>query len=183
MPQTKFQGIVFSAVMSVLMAYGMELYNVAHKMGGMSNSVFFPAFIEMSYMCIFVFAISNICGNRIGRTIAFRHVSPGKDNPFFITLMVSGCTVAFMCPAMSFVATILFTGISNQFLADWFATICKNFPMAILWQLFFAGPLTRLLFRTIFSQQLNPVQAHDYNANKTTDVESTLNLTSEQTEP
>lgn len=154
MPKTKFQGFIFSAMMSITMAYGMELYNVAGKMGKMSNSVFIPALIETSFMCLFVFAISSLCGNKIGQKLAFKHVTPGKDNPFFITLMISACTVGFMCPAMSLVATIIFSGISAQFIADWFATIVKNFPMALLWQLFCAGPLVRLLFRTIFKKQL-----------------------------
>lgn len=154
MPKTKFQGFIFSAMMSITMAYGMELYNVAHKMNGMSNAVFLPALIETSYMCLFVFVISNLCGNKIGQKLAFKHVTPEKDNPFFVTIMISICTVGFMCPAMSLVATIMFSGISTQFVADWFATIVKNFPMALLWQLFCAGPLVRLLFRTIFKKQL-----------------------------
>lgn len=154
MPKTKFQGFIFGAMMSVVMAYGMELYNVAQKMGGMSNAVFLPALIETSYMCLFVFAISGLVGNKMGRKLAFRHVTPGKDNPFLITIMISGCTVAFMCPAMSLVATIIFSGVSSQFFADWFATVLRNFPMAFLWQLFFAGPVVRFLFRTIFKKQL-----------------------------
>lgn len=40
MPQTKGQGVVFGILMSVFMAYGMELYNVAAKVGGMENKVF-----------------------------------------------------------------------------------------------------------------------------------------------
>lgn len=154
MPKTKFQGFIFGAMMSIIMAYGMELYNVARKMGGMSNSVFLPALIETSYMCLFVFVISSLLGNKVGQKLAFKHVTPGKDNPFFITIMISSCTVGFMCPAMSLVATVIFSGISNQFVANWFATIVKNFPMAIFWQLFFAGPIVRLLFRTIFRKQL-----------------------------
>lgn len=154
MPKTKFQGFVFSAMMSVIMAYGMELYNVAQKMGGMSNAVFLPALFETSYMCLFVFTISGLAGNKVGQKLAFKYVTPEKDNLFFITIMISCCTVGFMCPAMSLVATVIFSGISNQFVANWFATIVKNFPMAIFWQLFFAGPVVRFLFRTIFRKQL-----------------------------
>lgn len=33
MPKTKFQGIIFGLIMSYTMAYGMEVYNVAIKMG------------------------------------------------------------------------------------------------------------------------------------------------------
>ena len=124
MPQTKFQKFIFSLLMSYIMAYGMELANVAVKLGGMSNAVFLPALKEASYMGAFVFLVSNLYGNRVGRAIAFRCVQPGRDAPFFITLMISSCTVY------------------------------HNFAMALLWQLFFAGPVVRLLFRTLFRKQL-----------------------------
>lgn len=33
MPKTKFQGVIFGILMSMTMAYGMEVYNVAIKEG------------------------------------------------------------------------------------------------------------------------------------------------------
>ena len=159
MPQTKFQKIVFGLLMSYIMAYGMELANVARKLGGMSNAVFLPALVEASYMGAIVFIVSNIYGNRVGRALAFRCVTPGRDNPFFISLMISSCTVMIMCPSMSLIATIIFIGADGQFLANWFATVYHNFAMALLWQLFFAGPVVRLLFRTLFRRQLAQPQA------------------------
>ena len=92
MPQTKGQGVVFGILMSVFMAYGMELYNVAAKVGGMENKVFWLALKEAAFMCVFVFVFSTLFGNRVGRSLAFRHVTPGQDNPFFITIMISSCT-------------------------------------------------------------------------------------------
>mgnify|MGYP000973706103 FL=1 len=46
MPQTKTQGAVFGLLMSYFMALGMEVANVAHKLGAMSNAVFLPALKE-----------------------------------------------------------------------------------------------------------------------------------------
>ena len=55
MIQTKTQGIVFGVIMSYVMAYGMEVYNVAIKMGfhlqigglsSMTNVVFWEALKE-----------------------------------------------------------------------------------------------------------------------------------------
>lgn len=154
MPQTKFQKFIFSLLMSYIMAYGIELANVARKLGGMSNAVFLPALVEASYMGAIVFLVSNLYGNRLGRAIAFRCVTPGRDAPILVTLMISSCTVMMMCPSMSLIATILFIGVDGQFLANWFATVYHNFAMALLWQLFFAGPVVRLLFRIIFRKQL-----------------------------
>ena len=54
MPRTKFQGIIFGIIMSYCMAIGMEVYNIAIKMGfpmqpggfsSMTNAVF-PAALQ-----------------------------------------------------------------------------------------------------------------------------------------
>lgn len=164
MPKTKFQGVVFGVFMSMTMAYGMEVYNVAIKEGyhalaggisNMTNRVFLDALIEAAYMWIFVFIFSNLWGNRIGHAMAGRIICPEKDNPFFITLMISGCTVLIMCPTMSMVAAILFNVILahapvEQLPAIWAGTVIKNFPMALLWNVFAAGPFSRFLFRMLF---------------------------------
>lgn len=169
MPKTKGQKIVFGIIMSIIMAYGMEVYNVAIKNGCridnwnfsmLTNRVFLDALIEASYMCIFVFIFSNLWGNRLGQKIAHKIIRPESDNPFFITIIISSCTVLIMCPTMSLVASVLFNVImAKQSIinlpAIWVGTVIKNFPMALLWNLFFAGPLTRTLFKTIFKKQLS----------------------------
>lgn len=170
MPRTKKQGIFFGVMMSIFMAYGMEVYNVSIKMGlqslpgglsNMTNAVFLDALIEASYMWIFVFIFSNLWGNKIGHYLASKITMP-NDNPFFKTLMVSCCTVLIMCPTMSMVATVLFNIILlgspvNQIFAIFVGTLLKNFPMALLWNLFAAGPLTRLIFQKVMSYRQNRV--------------------------
>lgn len=164
MPETRTERIVFGVLMSMTMAFGMEVYNIACKMGfntmpggfsNMTNEVFPAALLEAAYMWIFVFLFSNLWGNRIGHALAERIIRPGQDNPFFTTLMISSCTVLIMCPTMSMVAAILFNIIlggapMSQLPAIWVGTVLKNFPMALLWNLFAAGPVTRLLFRLLF---------------------------------
>lgn len=165
MPKTKFQGAIFGILMSMTMAYGMEVYNVAIKEGyhalagglsNMTNKIFLDALVEAAYMWIFVFLFSNLWGNRIGHRLAEKVIRPGEDHPFFVTVMISCCTVLIMCPTMSMVAAILFNIILahapvSQLPAIWVGTLIKNFPMALLWNLFAAGPLTRLVFRKIFA--------------------------------
>ena len=140
MPKTKFQRMIFGILMSITMAYGMEVFNVA------------------SFMWIFVFLFSSLWGNRIGHGLAAKIIDAKKDNPFFCTLVISGCTVLIMCPTMSAVAAILFNIIlggapAAQFPAIWIGTVLKNFPMALLWNLFAAGPLTRFVFRRLFAEK------------------------------
>ena len=76
MPKTKTQRIVFGILMSFFMAYGMEVYNIAIRMGynltvgqGFS-SITYPVFLEALKeavgMSVIVFIVSNLVGNRAG---------------------------------------------------------------------------------------------------------------------
>ncbi len=166
MPKTKGQGIVFGFIMSYAMAIGMEVYNIAIKMGfslnigglsSMTNAVFPAAMVEASYMGLFVFLFSNLWGNRAGAAFAAKHTDPEKDNPYFCQLMRQAGTAAVMCPTMSLVASILFNVILakqpvTQLPAIWVGTVFKNFPMAFFWNMFAAAPFTRWLFGRIFQR-------------------------------
>ena len=45
-------------------------------------------------------------------------------------------------------------GRSAEFFARFLATLYRNLPWALLWQIFAAGPATRGVFRAIFHKQL-----------------------------
>ena len=89
----------------------------------------------------------------IAKKKALKIVNPEKENPFHLVLAISFISVAFMCPLMSLAATILFKHAGNQFIAVWLQTCAFNFPMALCWQIFYAGPLVRFLFRLIFLEK------------------------------
>ena len=164
MPRTKTQGIIFGLIMSYAMAIGMEVYNIAIKMGfalnvgglsTMTNAVFPAALLEASYMGLFVFLFSNLWGNRFGAAFAERHTDPERDNPYYCQLMRQAGTVAVMCPTMSLVASILFNLILakqpiSQLPAIWVGTVFKNFPMAFFWNMFAAAPFTHWIFGNLF---------------------------------
>ena len=42
MPKNKVQGVIFGILMSITMAYGMEVYNIAWKMGIPTMTATFP---------------------------------------------------------------------------------------------------------------------------------------------
>lgn len=165
MPKNKVQGVIFGILMSITMAYEMEVYNVAWKMGiptmaggfsNMATDVFADAFIEASYMWIFVFLFSNLWGTRGGASLVKRLIDPERDGAFIQGTIRSCCTVLVMCPTMSLVASILFNIVLagmpvSQLPGIWVGTLIKNFPMALLWNLFAASPVTRLVFGTLFS--------------------------------
>lgn len=150
MPKTKFENIVFTLFMSFLMVYAMICYNIALNMGGMSNQVFLLAFHELMIMWPVAFILEYFFVDKLAHYFAFKVVTP-NDRPFFITLAISFYIICIMCPIMSLIATLLFK--ETKTFGTWIQTWAKNFPMAICYQMFYCGPLVRLIFRTIFREK------------------------------
>ncbi len=153
MPKTKFQEVIFTILMVFVMVYAMICYNIALNVGGMNNTVFLSAFHEFVIMAPVAFILDFFFVGHVAKKTAFRIVNPEKENPFHLVLAISVVSVAWMCPLMSLVATILFKDAGNQFIAVWLQTIALNFPMAFFWQMLYAGPFVRFLFRQIFREK------------------------------
>ena len=66
---------------------------------------------------------------------------------------ISVISVIFMCPLMSLASTLLFKDAGREVIAVWLETTAMNFPMALCWQLFFAGPIVRFVFGLIFRER------------------------------
>lgn len=161
MPRTKKQGIIFGILMSLFMAYGMEVYNISIRMGynltegaGFSSitySVFVEAAKEAMFMAIIVFIVSNLIGNRVGERVMNKYCDISKDNPYFCRIMRQSGTVLVMCPLMSLIASIIFQIILGkqsigQLPVIWIGTVMKNFPMAFFWNMFAVAPFVHWIF-------------------------------------
>ena len=160
-PQSRLQGLFYGLCMCVFMSLGMELYNNAVKMGynlqpgGLSNmtwAVVPAALSELWFIIPVVFVLSNTYGNRLGTKLAASLVDPERDSSFFRSCVVIGCTTLVMCPSMSLFASVLFNVVlAGRPVAElpliWVGTVFKNYPMALLWNLFAASPLSRLSLR------------------------------------
>ncbi|HJC35468.1 MAG TPA: DUF2798 domain-containing protein [Candidatus Mediterraneibacter faecipullorum] len=153
MPKTKFQEVIFTILMVFVMVYAMICYNIALNMGGMSSTVFLSAFHELVIMAPVAFVLDFFFVGHIAKRTAFRIVNPEKENPFHLVLVISAVSVAWMCPLMSLAATILFKDAGSEFVAVWLQTVALNFPAAFFWQIFYAGPFVRFLFRQIFREK------------------------------
>ena len=153
MPKTKFQEVIFTIMMVFVMVYAMICYNIALNVGGMNNTVFLSAFHEFVIMAPVAFILDFFFVGHIAKRTAFPHRESGKENPFHLVIAISVVSVAWMCPLMSLVATILFKDAGSQFIAVWLQTIALNFPMAFFWQMLYAGPFVRFLFRQIFREK------------------------------
>ena len=150
MPKTKFQEVVFTIMMVFVMVYAMICYNISLNIGGMANHVFLDAFHELVIMGPVAFILDFFLYGSLSKKLAFRIVNPAEDKPIMIILAISSITVCLMCPSMSLAATLLFKNAGTEFIAVWLQTTALNFPMAFLWQIFFADPLVRKIFGGIF---------------------------------
>lgn len=162
MPQTKLQNIVYTIIMALIMVYGMVVYNVALNTGGVTNDTFILALHELPIMVPIAIILEFFVVEKLATRLAFTVVRP-TDRPQIITYAISTMIVCIMCPTMSLIATLLF---KTPNFGIWVQTWGLNMPVALIWQLLFAGPLTRLIFRTLFKKQLaahspkNPELSH-----------------------
>ena len=150
MPQTKFQNVIYTIIMAIIMVYGMIVYNVALSTGGVTNATFGMALHEMPIMVPIAIILEFFIVEKLATKLAFTVMKP-TDRPQFITYAISTMIVCLMCPTMSLIATLLF---KDPSFGTWVQTWGMNMPMALIWQLLFAGPLTRLIFLNLFRKQL-----------------------------
>ena len=155
MPKNKFQEVIFTIIMVFFMVYAMICYNISLNIGGMSNEVFLSAFHELIIMGPIAFILDFFIVSKLAFMCAARMVDFRNCHLFSKILAISVPSVAFMCPLMSLAATILFKNAGSQFIAVWLQTTAMNFPTAFFWQLIYAGPLVRFIFRHIFRENEN----------------------------
>lgn len=154
MPKTVFQKAVFGAMMALVMVYGMEVYNASLKIGKLSRTCFGIPLWEVMLLGVIVVLLDTAIGGPVASRLVRKFVDPRKSKPIAKILAMSVFKVCCMCPLMSLVAVFLFKGLDGGLGAKWVQTLKFNFPMAMGWQLIIAGPLVRILFRTMFSAQL-----------------------------
>lgn len=116
----------------------------------MTGKTFLMALHELPIMVPIAFVLEFFVVGKIARQLAFLVMRP-DDRPQFITYAISICICCIMCPIMSLAATILFK--ETKSFGTWVQTWAMNFPMAICYQMFYCGPLVRLIFRSIFKEK------------------------------
>ncbi len=148
MPQTRFEKLVFSLMMSAMMVLGMESYNLL--LIGASAGHFARALaLELPLMTAVVMLTQNCVGGPLAlRLASLFGVRPGPSTRSL--LVISCCTVVLMCPLMSMWATLFFKLQLGPVSAVWLRTVAMNLPMAFGWQLLIAGPTVRHAFRRLF---------------------------------
>lgn len=153
MPKNKFENFIFTVIMAFIMVYAMICYNISLNIGGMTNQVFLMAFSELRIMWPVAIVLEIFVMERPVIYLTNRVVT--KDMPFiWILLIRCSLTVCLMCPTMSLIAAVLFKEFHEAGLIGvWLQTAALNFPMALCWQVFFAGPAGRWIFRKLFRKK------------------------------
>ena len=151
MPKTKFQNVIFTIIMACIMVYGMIVYNVVLNTGDFTGRTFLMALHEMPIMVPIAVILEFFMVEKLATRLAFSFMKP-TDRPQFITYAISLMIVCIMCPVMSLIATLLF---KEPSFTVWVKTWALNMPMALIWQLLYCGPLSRLIFRTLFRSTLD----------------------------
>jgi hypothetical protein len=153
MPKNKFQEVIFTIIMVIPMVYGMICYNIAVNMGGFHSFIFLEALNELWIMAPIAFVIEILLVGRIAQWGASKVLDMRTAQPFLITVVITGITLALMCPIMSLFGTLFFQDYGSDYIACWLQTAALAFPMAFFWQYFFCGPFARFVFRLIFCRK------------------------------
>lgn len=101
-----------------------------------------------------------IMGSPCSFKLACKCFSLKETHPVIFETAVICATVGLMCPAMSFLAAILYYPYNamdfNIFtlFANWLKLVCFNFPFAFFTQLFFIQPFVRTIFKIVFRKDI-----------------------------
>lgn len=155
MPETKFQDFIYTLIMVFVMVYVMVCYNISIHTGGLSNFVFIEAFKELPFMWIVAIILEFFLISKIAHKLAFKALDPKKTPNIIISYGISIIIVTFMCPIMSLIATIFINKPSlDIFIYSWLQSMVLSFPIAMCFQLFYAGPIVRFIFN-LFKNKLS----------------------------
>ena len=93
-----------------------------------------------------------VVGSPCSFKLACKVFDPEKTHPVLFETTIICATVGIMCPAMSFLAALIYYPYYVGFdvftlLANWLKLVCYNFLFAFFTQLFFIQPLIRMIFK------------------------------------
>lgn len=104
---------------------------------------------------IFAFGLEVTMGSPYSFKLASKVFDPKEVHLVLFETAIICTTVGLMCPAMSFIAAIIYYPFYEGFhivklLSNWLELVCYNFPFAFFTQLFFIQPFIRTVFKYIF---------------------------------
>ncbi len=176
MPQNRFERIAFAFLTVVVTVHAYVFYSLyvvnGQTLMAMNNAEsvlgaiksqggvymfggFLPVWAVVLVEFGFAFTLEVFVGSPASFKLACRVFDIRKTDPVIFETAVICATAGIMCPAMSFIAALLYYPYYAGFdvismLASWLKLVCFNFLFAVLSQLFFIQPLIRTVFKAIF---------------------------------
>lgn len=179
MPKNQLQRMLFALITVVITVHAyvffslyvvhgslfMEMTGEAGVLAAVNAMGGVPVFgrpLPIWAIVLIEFFLAYLFENLLGAPFSFKLASkvfdPRTTHPVLFETAIICATVGIMCPAMSFLAAILYYNYQGGFhlftlLADWLKLVCFNFPFAFFTQLFFIQPLVRTIFRAFFGRK------------------------------
>lgn len=192
MPRNQFQRMFFAFVTVIITVHAYVFYSLYVVNGATlmtvngTNSVLeairsqggvymFGQFLPIWAVVLVEFCLAYLLEVMMGSPCSFKLASkvfdPRRNHPMIFESAIICATVGLMCPAMSFLAALLYYPYYEGFhvvtlFANWLKLVCLNFPFAYFTQLFFIQPLVRSIFKWVFRKDIakREQEAHEKEA-------------------
>ena len=146
MPKTKFQDFIYTIIMAALMVYVMVCYNIAIHSGGLHNFVFLEAFKEFFFMYVIAGVLEFFLIGKIAHKLVFKAINPKEQPSIIVSYAISIVIVSFMCPIMSFIATIFISKPEiSQFVVTWLQSMVSIYGFKLSNGIMFSTFLCRAI--------------------------------------
>ena len=183
MPSNKIQRMIFALLTVIVTVHGYVFYSlyvvngsvlmdltgadsVLHAIRAQGGVYMLGRMMPIWAVVLVEFCLAYCLEITVGSPASFRLASrvfdPKTIHPAVFETAIICATVGIMCPAMSFLAALLYYPYYSGFhvatlLANWGKLVCFNFPFAYFSQLFFIQPLVRTVFKALFVRKKKAV--------------------------
>ena len=173
MPRNQFQRMIFALLTVIVTVHAYVFYSLYVVNGNYFLSVegasgvidgirlnggvmalgsLLPIWAVILLEFCLAYILECVVGSPCSFKLACKVFDPEKTHPVLFETTIICATVGIMCPAMSFLAALIYYPYYVGFdvftlLANWLKLVCYNFPFAFFTQLFFIQPLIRMIFK------------------------------------
>jgi len=184
MPRNQFQRTVFALLTVLVTVHAYVFYSLYVVNGNFFASIegargvldgirlnggvmmfgrLFPIWAVVVLEFVLAITLEMTMGSPCSFKLACKVFDPRTTHPVLFESAIICATVGLMCPAMSFLAAIIYYPYYAGFnlvtlIANWLKLVCFNFPFAFFTQLFFIQPLIRTVFKWIFAKDIKARQ-------------------------
>ncbi|MGN0412524.1 MAG: hypothetical protein ACI4FV_05755 [Lachnospiraceae bacterium] len=173
MPKNQFQRMIFALLTVIVTVHAYVFYSLYVVNGNYFLSVegassviegiclnggvmalgrLLPIWAVILLEFCLAYILECVVGSPCSFKLACKVFEQEKTHPVLFETTIICATVGIMCPAMSFLAALIYYPYYAGFdvftlLANWLKLVCYNFPFAFFTQLFFIQPFIRTIFK------------------------------------